>query len=64
MGKVYVRPNCSVIEISLSEAVNLGVGSPQASEDEQLSKKNFFREDPSEENSDNDEFFVNVKWCD
>lgn len=64
MTDTYIKPYCSVIEISLSEAVNLGIGSPQASEDEQLSKKNFYIEEPSEENSDNDEFFVKVKWCD
>ena len=59
MGKVYVRPNCSVIEISLSEAVNLGVGSGGVGEEDQLSKKNVFVDDSNMEESEE-----NVKWDD
>jgi hypothetical protein len=72
--KKYAKPDCSVIEMDMTEAINLGVGTNAAGEESQLSKKNVFIEDPSEEESwgENpfghgsfmDDSFVNVKWND
>lgn len=73
MVKVYVKPDCSFIEIDMKEAINLGVGSPTVGEENQLSKKNVFIDDSEEdtfgddpfgENSFKDESIVNVKWND
>lgn len=53
MKRIYVSPQTRVIKIALAESINLGVGSTQASEDEQLSKRGFFdKEDYDNTTSD------------
>lgn len=73
MVKKYAKPDCSVIEMDMTEAINIGVGSPTVGEENQLSKKNVFIDDSEEDsfggdpfgkNSFMDESIVNVKWCD
>lgn len=59
MGKVYIRPNCSVLEVHLAEAINLGVGSGGVGEQDQYSKKNVFEDDFNMDESEE-----NVKWDD
>lgn len=73
MVKKYAKPDCSVIEMDMTEAINIGVGSPTVGEENQYSKKNVFIDDSEEDsfrdtpfgkNSFTDESIVNVKWND
>lgn len=48
MNKEYVAPLIKVLDARLGEAVNLGVGSGKAGEQDQLSKQATFEEDDNE----------------